>query len=299
MAARSMASLTISFGMVAIPVDLYTAVLSSEKISFNLLHAKDGSRLKQQYVCIAEQEVVGRDEIVKGYEFAKDQYVMFTPEELKALEEAGSHSVDVAEFVPLAAVDPVYFATAYYLAPDQGGARPFTLFVTALRESGRCAVGRWASHGRDHVVILRPLGNALALHQLHFAPEVQSVDALGVESAKVRDAELRLARQLIEQQSTERFDPAAYPDEVKARVEEAIQRKVQGERVTVAEPRPAAGGKVVDLMSALKASLERGSAGSAQSGERARASARRPPKRAPEARPARAHPRGHRRSAHS
>jgi DNA end-binding protein Ku len=224
---------------------------------------------------------------------------MFTPEELRALEEAGTHSVDVVQFVPLAAVDPVYFERTYYLAPDQGGAKPFTLFVTALRESGRCAVGRWASHGRDHVVILRPIGNALALHQLHFAPEVQSADALGVESAKVREGELKLARQLIEQQTVERFDPAAYPDEVKARVEEAIQRKVQGREVTVAEPRPAPGGNVVDLMSALKASLERRPAATAQPPERGRASTRRPPKRAPGTRPSRARPRAHRKAAHS
>lgn len=293
-----MASLTIAFGLVAIPVKLYSATVSSERLRFHLLHAKDGSRLKQQYVCLEEQKVVGRDEIVKGYEFAKDQYVQFTAKELQALEEAGTHSVDVAQFVPLAAVDPVYFERTYYLAPDQGGAKPFTLFVTALRESGRCAVGRWASHGREHVVILRPIENALALHQLHFAPEVQSVAALGVESAKVRDAELKLARQLIEQQSAETFDPAAYPDEVKARVEEAIQRKVEGREVTVAEPRPTPGGNVVDLMSALKASLERGTAASGQRRPAARASARRPSKRAP-ARAAAAHPRAHRKTAHS
>jgi DNA end-binding protein Ku len=300
MAARSIASLTIAFGLVAIPVKLYSATVSSERLRFHLLHAKDGSRLRQQYVCLEEEEVVGRDEIVKGYEFAKDQYVMFTPEELKALEEAGTHSVDVSQFVPLAAVDPVYFERTYYLAPDQGGAKPFTLFVTALRESGRCAVGRWASHGRDHVVILRPIGDALALHQLHFAPEVQSVEALGVESTKVRDAELKLARQLIEQQSADSFDPAAFPDEVKARVEEAIQRKVEGRQVTVAEPRAAAGGKVVDLMSALKASLERGSgAPGPRPHGRERAPARRPPKRAHERGPARAHSRGHGKAAHS
>lgn len=285
-AARSIESLTIAFGLVAIPVKLYSATVSSERLRFHLLHAKDGSRLKQQYVCLEEEEVVGREEIVKGYEFAKDRYVMFTPEELRALDEAGSHSVDVMQFVPLAAVDPVYFERTYYLAPDQGGAKPFTLFVTALRESGRCAVGRWASHGRSHVVILRPLDNALALHQLHFAPEVQSVAALGVERAKVRDAELQLARQLIEQQSVESFDMAAYPDEVKARVEEAIQRKVQGKEVTVAEPSPERGGNVVDLMSALKASLERGGT-------------RRPPQRAPQRRSSsgRARPRAHRKSA--
>jgi DNA end-binding protein Ku len=299
MAARSIASLTIAFGLVAIPVKLYSATVSSERLRFHLLHSKDGSRLKQQYVCVEEQEVVARDEIVKGYEFAKDQYVMFAPEELKALEEAGSHSVEVAQFVPLAAVDPVYFERTYYLAPDKGGAKPFTLFATALQESGRCAVGRWASHGRDHVVILRPIGNALALHQLHFAPEVQSAEALGVESAKVRDAELRLARQLIEQQSAETFDPRAYPDEVKERVEAAIQRKVAGREVTVSEPRPAPADNVVDLMSALKASLERGSSATGQTRTRERATTRRPPRRAPERAPGRAHPRAHRKSAHS
>jgi len=299
MPARSIASLTIAFGLVAIPVKLYSATVSSERLRFHLLHAKDGSRLKQQYVCLEDQEVVGREEIVKGYEFAKDQYVMFTPEELKALEEAGSHSVDVAQFVPLTAVDPVYFERTYYLTPDQGGAKPFTLFVTALRESGRCAVARWANHGRDHVVILRPIGDALALHQLHFAPEVQSVDALGVESAKVRDAELKLARQLIEQQSAETFDPAAYPDEVKARVEEAIQRKVEGKEVTVAEPREAPGGNVVDLMSALKASLDRGATGSGESRTRERSTTRRPPKRAAQRAPGRTHQRAHRKAAHS
>ncbi|HUN72118.1 MAG TPA: Ku protein [Steroidobacteraceae bacterium] len=300
MAARSIASLTIAFGLVAIPVKLYSATVSSERLRFHLLHAKDGSRLKQQYVCAEEQRVVGRDEIVKGYEFAKDQYVMFTPEELQALEEAGTHSVDIAQFVPLAAVDPVYFERTYYLAPDQGGAKPFTLFATALRETGRCAVGRWASHGRAHVVILRPLENALALHQLHFAPEVQPVAALGVESAKVREGELKLARQLIEQQSAETFDPAAYPDEVRARVEEAIQRKVEGQEVTVAEPGPAPAGNVVDLMSALKASLERGSktSGPARGAEPA-AATRRPPRRAPARAQPRAQSRGRRKSAHS
>ena len=299
MAARSIASLTIAFGLVAIPVKLYSATVSSERLRFHMLHAKDGSRLKQQYVCAEEQRVVPREEIVKGYEFAKDQYVMFTPEELKALEEAGTHSIDVAQFVPLAAVDPVYFETTYYLAPDQGGAKPFTLFVTALRESGRCAVCRWASHGRDHVVILRPVDNALALHQLHFAPEVQSVAALGVESVKVRDAELKLARQLIEQQSAETFDPTAFPDEVKARVEAAIQRKVEGKEVTVAVPGPAApAGNVVDLMPPSRRAWS-GARGHPGRRERPRSAARRPPRRAPAKAAERAHPRAHRKASHS
>ncbi|HKO18441.1 MAG TPA: Ku protein [Acidobacteriaceae bacterium] len=277
MALRSIASLTVSFGLVAIPVKLYSATRSTGSIHFNLLHKKDGSRLKQQYICQKEGVVVERDEIVKGYEFAKDQYVMFTPEEIKALEEAGTKSVDVQEFVPLASVDPVYFNNTYYLAPDKGGAKPYTLFATALRESKRCAVGRWATRGREYVVILRPVENALVLHQLHFAPEVVPLSDLEVEDMKVRDAELKLAQQLIDQQTTDRFDPTAYTDEVKARIEAAIQKKVEGEQITLAEPRVAAEGNVVDLMEALRASLKRNTHArdeAAQLGER------KPPKRA-------------------
>jgi len=252
MALRSIASLTVSFGLVAIPVKLYSATRSTGSIHFNLLHKKDGSRLKQQYICQKEGVVVERDEIVKGYEFAKDQYVMFTPEEIKALEEAGTKSVDVQEFVPLESVDPVYFNTTYYLAPDKGGAKPYTLFATALRESKRCAVGRWATRGREYIVILRPVENAIVLHQLHFAPEVVPMSDLEVEDVKVRDAELKLAQQLIDQQTTDRFDPTAYTDEVKARIEAAIQKKVEGEQITLAEPQAAAEGNVVDLMEALR-----------------------------------------------
>jgi DNA end-binding protein Ku len=276
MAARSIASLTVSFGLVAIPVKLYSATRSTGSIHFNLLHKKDGSRLKQQYVCQKEGVVVEREDIVKGYEFAKDQYVMFTPAEIKALEEVGTRSIDVHEFVPLESVDPVYFNTTYYLAPDKGGAKPYTLFVTALRESKRCAVGRWATRGRDYVVIVRPVEHALVLHQLHFAPEVVPVTEVEVEDTKVRDAELKLAQQLIDQQTTERFDPSVYTDEVKARIEAAIQKKVEGEQITIAEPLPASEGKVIDLMEALRASLKRNTQ---ERGEAARIGERKPPKR--------------------
>lgn len=280
MAARSIASLTVSFGLVAIPVKLYSATESAGTVRFNMLHAKDGSRLKQQYVCLKDGHVVERDEIVKGYEFAKDQYVMFKPEEIKALEEVGSHAIDVSEFVPLTSVDPVYFERTYYLAPDKGGAKPYTLFATALRESGRCAVGRWAARGQDHVVIVRPIENALAMHQLHFGTEVRSVKELGVEDAPLKDAELKLARQLIDSQTSERFDPNAYTDEVKARIEAAIQKKVEeGQEISISEVRPAAagGGQVIDLMEALRASL--GKTATART-ETAQIGARKPPKKA-------------------
>ena len=256
MAARSMASLNISFGMVSIPVDLYTATVSSEKISFNLLHAKDGSRLKQQYVCVKEGTVVERSEIVKGYEFAKDQYVQFSAEEIKALDEAGSDTIDIVEFVPLTSVDPLYFDRSYFLAPGKGGARPYALLAAALRETRRCAIGHWAAHGRDHMIVVRPLDKALVMHQLHFAAEVRSIDDIGVVPTEVKDNELKLARQLIDQQATDKFDPTLYVDEVKARVEAAIQKKVEGKQISLsASPVRAASSNVIDLMSALKASL--------------------------------------------
>ncbi|MFL6648124.1 MAG: Ku protein, partial [Sulfurifustaceae bacterium] len=200
MAARSIASLTISFGLVSIPVKLYSATQASGTISFNLLHKTDGSRLKQQYVCQQEGVVVPREEMVKGYEFAKDQYVMFTPEELKALEEMGSHAVDVSEFVPIETVDPVYFDKAYYLAPDKGGAKPYALFAKALRETSRCAIGRWAARGKQYIVMLRPVEDGLVMQQLLYSNEVRSIEEIEIPKTDVREPELKLARQLIEQQ---------------------------------------------------------------------------------------------------
>src|SRR5580765_6283065 len=134
---RSIASLTVSFGLVSIPVRLYSATEASHAISFNLLHKGCGSRLKQQYLCVKEEVAVPREDMVKGYEFAKDQYVMFTPEELKTLDEVGTHMAEISEFVPIESIDPVYFDRAYYLGPDKGGAKPFALLASALRESKR------------------------------------------------------------------------------------------------------------------------------------------------------------------
>ena len=288
--ARSIASLTISFGLVAIPVKLYSATIAAERISFNMLHKKDGSRLKQQYVCAQEGTVVDRSEIVKGYEFAKDQYVMFSNEEIKELEEAGSTEIGIGEFVPLESVDPVFFERTYYLAPDKGGAKPYTLLVSALRESGQCAIGKWAARGREHVVVIRPMDVGLAMHQLHFQAEVRTMKDLGIEPANVSEAELKLARQLIGQQSAKVFDAASYVDEFKGRVEAAIQKKVEGKEISLAE-KPAAskgGGNVIDLMDMLRASLQaRGSSdtaaarnGSARNGSPGELEARKPPKRA-------------------
>jgi len=255
--ARSIASLTISFGLVAIPVKLYSATVSSERISFNLLRQKDGSRVKQQYVAVNDGKPVERSEMVKGYEFAKDQYVMFSPEELKALEDTTTHAIDIGQFVPLDSVDPLYFDGTYYLAPDKGGAKPYTLLTTALRKAQQCAVGRWISRGKEHIVIIRALEDGLAMHQLHFQAEVRNLKDLGIEAAPVSEPELKLARQLIDQLGAKRFDANEYTDEHRARVEAAIQRKVDGKEVSLAEgPVSTKGGNVIDLMEALRASID-------------------------------------------
>jgi DNA end-binding protein Ku len=273
--ARSIGSLTISFGLVAIPVKLYSASIASERVSFNLLRKGDGSRVKQQYVAVNDGKIVDRTDMVKGYEFAKDQYVMFSPEELKALEDTTSHAIDIAQFVPLASVDPMYFDGTYYLAPDRGGAKPYTLLSTALRQAGQCAVGRWISRGKEHIIVIRPIDNGLAMHQLHFSAEVRELKDLGVEAAPVSDAELKLAKQLIDQLSAKRFDPNEYKDEFKSRVEAAIQRKVEGKEVSLSEsPTSSSTGNVIDLMQALRASID------ARGTKPAEVKERKPPKRA-------------------
>ena len=264
MAARSIGSLTVSFGLVAIPVKLYTATQSANAISFNLLHKKDGSRLRQQYVCQKEGVVVERDDMVKGYEFAKDQYVLFSPEEIKALEEVGSQSVEISEFVPIESIDPVYYDKTYYLAPDKGAAKPYALLTEALKQTGRCGVGRWAARGKGYLVILRPIGDVLAMQQLHYAADVRRASEVEVPKSEVKAAELKLAQQLIDQQTADRFDPDAYRDEVRARIEAEIEKKVAGKEISVAEAAPPGESKVIDLMEALRASLQKGESARAQ-----------------------------------
>jgi DNA end-binding protein Ku len=195
--------------------------------------------------------------MAKGYEFAKDQYVVFSADELKALEDTTTHSIDIGQFVPLESVDPVYVDSTYYLTPDKGGAKPYALLSTALQRSKQCAIGRWISRGKEHIVVIRPIEDGLAMHQLHFQAEVREIKEVGLEPAAVSEAELKLADQLIDQLSAKRFDPNEYHDEFKARVEAAIQRKVAGKDVSLAEaPVAKTGGNVIDLMAALKASLD-------------------------------------------
>jgi DNA end-binding protein Ku len=271
---------------VSIPVKLFSATESSHAISFNLLHKGCGSRLKQQYLCAKEEVAVPREDMAKGYEFAKEQYVMFSPEELKALEETGTHSAEISEFVPIESIDPIYFDKAYYLAPDKGGAKPYALFARALRDSRRCAIGRWAARGKQYIVMIRPVEDGLVMQQLLYAAEVRSIKGLEIPKSEVKEAELRLAQQLIEQQASETFDPAAYVDEVRGRIEAEIQRKVDGQEITMAEV-PESGGQVIDLMEALRASLEKKAPARAQAARAAapaaKVEARKPPRRAQQA----------------
>ena len=288
MAARSIGSLTIAFGLVSIPAKMFSATEASKAISFNMLHKDCGSRLKQQYLCLKEEIPVAREDIVKGYEFAKDQYVMFTPEELKALEEAGTQTAEITEFVPIEAIDPVYFDKAYYLAPDKGGAKPYALLTRALRESGRCAVGRYAARGKQYIVMLRPIEGGLVMQQLLYAAEVRSISDIEIPQTEVKDVELKLAQQLIEQQASDTFDPTVYTDEVRARVEAAVQKKVEGQEITMAEAPETGGAQVIDLMEALRASLNKKTTAPAKASapEAPARETRKPAKRAAQVEPA-------------
>jgi len=276
MAPRAIATLTVSFGLVSIPVKLYSATEASHAISFNLLHKGCGFRLKQQYFCVKEEVPVSREDMVKGYEFAKDQYVVFTPEELKTMEEAGTHAAEISEFVPIESIDPVFFDKAYYLAPDKGGAKPYALFARALRESKRCAIGRWGARGKQYIVMIRPIQDGLVMQQLLYPGEVRSIKDIEITKSEVKDAELKLAQQLIEQQAVDTFDPAPYVDEMRARIETTVQKKIEGQEFTMAEA-PQDGAQVIDLMEALRASLERKAPAKAGPSE---VEARKPPKRA-------------------
>jgi DNA end-binding protein Ku len=255
MAARSIASLSLSFGLVSIPVKVYSATESASSVGFNLLH-NCGSRVKQQYLCIKENIPVERADMVKGYEFEKDKYVMFTPAELKALEEAPRSTIDIVSFIPGAAVDPIYYDKAYYLAPDKRGAKPYRLLMEAMRESGRCALARWAWKGKQYVVQVRAGEGGLILQQLLYAEEVRSMKDLDIEQAEIQKPELQLALQLIEQISEDSYDPTEFEDEERKRILAAIDDKIAGKQIVSTEGQePAAGGQIIDLTEALRASL--------------------------------------------
>jgi DNA end-binding protein Ku len=253
---HSIGSGTLSFGLVSIPVKMYTAA-SSANVSFNLLHEKCGGRIKQQMVCPACNVTVERSNLVRGYEFAKDQYVRFTDEELKSVEGEASEIIDIAEFVPLEQVDPIYFEKSYYLGPDKGGAKAYRLLCDAMEKTKRVALAKFVMRGKESIVLIRPSQDGLMLHTMYFSDEVRDfgeIDKGG--DASIRAGELDLALKLINELSHDSFKPEQYEDEYRGRVLGMAQEKVEGKEITASGPRVERT-QVIDLMDALKQSLER------------------------------------------
>lgn len=280
MAARPLFSGTISFGLVSIPVKLYTAA-SSQAISFNLLHAKCGNRIHQQRFCPICNEVVEREGLVRGYEFAKDQYVRFEEAELEALEGEASQAIEISEFVPLATVDPLYFEKAYYLGADKAGEKPYRLLADAMHKAGKVALAKFVMRGKENLVLVRPAMSGLMLHTMYYAGEVRSFDEVPKgESAKVSEAETNLAIRLIDELSGGEFRPEQFRDEYRQRVLDLVEQKAEGKEITVSAPQ-APRAQVIDLMAALKESLARQTDKEKKPAVQARpAEARKPQKRA-------------------
>ena len=269
--ARAISSGTLSFGLVSIPFKIYTAA-SAEGVKFHQLHKKCGNRIKYQVYCPTDDEVVDRASLVKGYEYAKGQFVLFEPEELKALEEEKTHNLEIIEFVPLDTVDFVYVEKSYFLGPDKGGHKAYRLLSEAMQETGRVALGNHITRGKSHLVVLRPYHDGLMLHQLFYENEVRRFEDIDRgDEVSFKSAEVEMARQLIEQLSEERFDPSKFRDEFSARVLEAVEEKIAGKEITTSPEAPPA--KVIDLFEALKASVEES--------EAAKKRQLKPPKKAP------------------
>lgn len=255
MSAHSIGSATVSFGLVSVPVQLYAAGESKAHVTFNWLHKKDGARLKQQYVCSKDGDKVERDDMIKGYEFKKGQYVLFTPEELKALEERATGAIDITEFLPAEQVDRIYLDKTYFLGPDKGGERAYKLLAEALKKTGRVALGQYAARGKQYLIMVRPMDGGLAMEQLRYADEVRSIAEVPIPKTDVKKTELDLAIKLIEQAASDAFRPENYKDNVRERMLEQIERKVEGQEITE-EPEEAPKTQIIDLMQALKASLK-------------------------------------------
>jgi DNA end-binding protein Ku len=276
MAARATSSGTISFGLVSIPVKLYAAT-RSQSVHFNLLDPRDKSRVKQQYVNARTGDPVDRGELVKGYEYARGQYVVLSDEELAALEKKSDRSIEIAEFVPMQNVDAVYFEKAQLLGPDKGGAKAYRLLNEAMTSMGVVAIGRYNARGKQELVLIRPRGRGLLLHSLFYADEVRSFDDVEFgDEPSIQAREMELAGQLIEQLQTDRFEPSKYEDEYRRDVLAVVERKVAGEQTVIvpeAQPRE----QIIDLVAALKESLARRGAAAGEAageGERRRKPAR-------------------------
>jgi len=278
MSAHSIGSATVSFGLVSVPVRLFSAGESSANISFNWLHKKDGARLKQQYVCSKDGEKVEKEDMIKGYEFSKGQYVLFSTEELKTLEEPrGTGAIEITEFLPADQVDRIYVDKTYFLGPDKGGERAYKLLSEALKKTRRVALGQWAARGKQYLILVRPMDGGLAMEQLRYPEELRSIADVPIPKTEVKKSELDMAIKFIDQGTSEEFRPQEYKDNVRRRILDQIQQKVEGHEITE-EPTEAPKTQIIDLMEALKASLK-GGKGAAERKPAKRVEAKAAPKR--------------------
>src|ERR1051325_7810967 len=245
----------LTFGLVSLPVKLYSAA-RSETVSFNQLHASDHSRVKQVLYCQAEDKPVERKDLVKGYEYEKGKYVVVDEEDIKKSAPASSRTMEILEFVPTDQVDPVYYESSYYMAPDDAGEKPYALLFEALRRTGHVGIAKVAMHNREHIVILRPGKRGILLHTMYYEDEVRKVEEFRTDASLVKDKELELATTLITSLAAE-FEPVKYKDEYRENLMSMIHAKVEGKEVVEA-PQSQELAPVIDIMEALKASLALG-----------------------------------------
>jgi DNA end-binding protein Ku len=259
MALRPLRNANISFGLVSIPVRFYTAT-RSEDVHFNLLHESCGTRVNRKWWCPHHEKIVEADELIRGYAISKRKYVTFTDEEIDSLETDDNRALDITEFLDFSQIDPVFFEKAYFLGPGAGGAKTYHLLADAMKRQNKVALARWVSANREHLVILRPYEKGLVLHTMFYADEVRDFDALDLETTAVKDKEVKLAEMLIDELTEKKFNPLQYKDEYRERLIDRIRAKSKGKDILAEEPEEEEkGGEVIDIMEALRRSLDKGS----------------------------------------
>jgi len=241
----------LTFGLISMPVRLYSGARGAS-ISFNMLHREDLSRVKQQLICSADNQVLDRRDIVKGYEYRKGEYVVIEPEEIKKIKPKTAKAMEIVQFVKASEIDPLYLESSYYMTPEEGGKRPYALLSRAMADNNYYAIAKLTMHNREYTVCLRPYRGGLLLHTMYYQDEVRAMESFGTESVEIREAELKIANQLIEALA-DSFDPTRFHDTFQENLKALIKAQLEGRQVTAIEtPKPA---PVVDLMAALKQSL--------------------------------------------
>lgn len=259
MALRPLRNATISFGLVAIPVRFYTAT-KSEDVHFNLLHESCGTRVQRKWWCPHHEKIIGSDELIRGYALTKNKYVTFTDEEIESLETDDNRALEITEFLDLGQIDPVFFEKAYFLGPAPGGGKTYKLLSAAMAKEGKVALARWVASNREHIVVIRPYEHGLILHTMYYADEVRDFGAIDLEDARVTEKEVKLAEMLISELTEKKFNPLRYKDEYRERLLDRIKAKSQGKTIVSEEREEEKGGEVIDIMEALRRSLEGGRA---------------------------------------